>query len=130
VRGQRGSLIHLESVGSRGMVAVGNGLPRSPSLEQAGLSPRHCPEPSPCVEAPACGQAVLGSEEGDSGGMLPGLVVLALHLTQPRDCILPCSDLKGEHGHDMDKGCSEQGLHGFPGPPLLPSTCRGLWLRG
>lgn len=30
----------------------------------------------------------------------------------------------------MDKGCSEQGLRSSPVPPLLPMTCKRLWLWG
>lgn len=71
MRGQQGGVIHLESVGrrgiARGMVTGGNQLPRSPSLEQAGLRPWALSQAeSLCVEASTCSQPVLGSVEGGS----------------------------------------------------------------
>lgn len=71
-----------------------------------------------------------GEWKEDPGGMLAGLMVLVLHLIQPKGCSLPCSELKGEHGPNTDKGCSEQGSHGSPELSLLLLTCRGLWLQG
>lgn len=56
--------------------------------------------PTGAVPVPGCqctgtNQPVLGSVEGDPRGMWVGLMVLTLCLTQPKDCSLPCSGLKG-----------------------------------
>lgn len=53
-------------------------------------------------------------------------MVLALHLTEPKDCSLPCSELKWERGPSMGKECSEQGSHGSPRLTLHPLTCGGM----
>lgn len=71
MRGQQGGLIHLKSVARRriagGMGTGGNGLPGSPSLEQAGLPPWTLSSAkSLCDEALAYSQPVLGSVEGVS----------------------------------------------------------------
>lgn len=60
----------------------------SPSLEQAGLHPQVLSQYLG-VKTLAHSQPVLESVEGDPRGMWVGLMVLALHLTEPKDCSLP-----------------------------------------
>lgn len=107
------------------MPTCGKGLLCSPRLEQAGLHPQALSQYLG-VKALAHSQPVLGSVEGDPRVMWVGLMVLALHLTEPKDCSLPCSELKWEHGPGMGKECSEQGSHGSPRLTLHPLTCGGL----